>query len=79
MTTHAPFVLPKKKTQGTRQDSSSPGGDASEEMEMGRHFHIPAETVGFFLRCGLFPWRLHDSPLYLSLHDANSIGYVFSS
>ena len=65
MTTHAPVVLPKKTAGGPgriHRRLLNEAGEVSEEMEMGRHFHIPAETVGFFLRCGLFPWRLHDSP-----------------
>ena len=66
MTTHAPVVLPKKNCGGPgriHRRLLNEAGEVSEEMEMGCHFHIPAETVGFFLRCGLFPWRLRDSPL----------------
>ena len=58
-------------------------GDVSEDMEMGRHFHVPAEN--FCLRCdSTLPFWFHGGsacyiPKQVSMHGGNSIGYVFSN
>ena len=58
-------------------------GDVSEDMEMGRHFHVPAEN--FWLRCdSTLPFWFHGgSARYIqkqvSTRGDISIGYVFSS
>ena len=58
-------------------------GDVSGDMEVGRHFHVPAENV--CLRCdSTLPFWFHggsacDFPKQVSIHGDNSIGYVFSN
>ena len=61
-------------------------GDAPEDMQMGRHFHVPAETFVY----AVTPLFLFGSmvvlqcsacyiPKQVSMHGDNSIGYVLSN